>query len=432
MKGKRVYSVSPLDDRYYDECFELAKYFSEKRLLKERVDVEVRYLKLLQRVGVAPKVKIPSIYVPFERFKEKEKQIGHDVKAVELCIREALSDRNGKLSSLKPFVHLGLTSEDVNSVAFGVMLKNALDHVIIPSYELLLNKLLEISRKEADTVMVARTHGKPALPTTFGKEISVFAYRLNERLNVLKSMKPAAKVSGAVGTYASFFLIRDDLDWPKLLKEFVSSFGLDFVEYTTQIVPGERLSDILHVLACINQLMIGLARDLWMYQALGLVSFSRPGKVSSSTMPQKNNPVDLEDAEGQAEVANSLLIFMTHRFQLSRLQRDLSDSPIRRNIVVALAHSLITCKRMRATLDTMNVERKVMSDEISRYEEIFAEPVQLLLRLNNDEDGYEKVKKEIESGRFSMTGEYKELIGDYTGLAKKLAKAVHGQSSDLK
>ncbi len=431
MKDRRSY-VSPLDDRYYAECSELARYFSDRRLLKERVDVEMRYLELLQRVGVAPKTDLPYVSVSYEEFKKKEKRLGHDVKAVEVCIRDVLSRRGGNVSSLIPYVHLGLTSEDVNSIAFGTMLKNALGKVMIPSYERLLERLADISRREAGTVMIARTHGRPAVPTTFGKEIAVFAYRLYERLEALKTTEPSAKVSGAVGTYASFYLIKGDLDWPKLLKEFVNSYGLDFVEYTTQIVPAERLSDILHILTCINQLIIGLTRDLWIYQTLGLLSFVRPGKVSSSTMPQKENPVDLEDAEGQAEIANSLLLFMTYRFQLSRLQRDLSDSPIRRNIVVALAHSLIACKRVQIALDAMKIERKAMVDEVRQHEEIFAEPVQLLMRLRKDENGYEKIKREVESGRFSRPHEYMDLIGDYTGIAKRLAKELRFQVSGAK
>ncbi len=407
-------SISPIDGRYRAEAKPLAEYFSERALVRERVRVELAYLELLVKLGVAPRARVPRIEPDFEEVRKLESKLGHDVKAVEVYIRERLGRRRDR--SLAPFVHLGLTSEDTNSLAFALLLEEAKRKVLVPAYSSLAVALARLATREASTAMLARTHGRPAVPTTFGKEMAVFAVRIAERTCMLAGLKPMAKFSGAVGTYASFSLM-GKRDWRRELAGFVEGFGVDSAPYSTQVVPGERLSDILHCVININQLMLSLSRDLWFYQTLNYVHFLRPGKVSSSTMPQKVNPVDIENAEGQVEVSNSLLTLLAYRLQLTRMQRDLSDSVVRRMTGQALAHSLVACGRLADSLAAMNVERKEMSRDLERHPEVYAEREQVLRRLSGAEKGYEEVKAAVERGKFAP-----RAAGPYLGEAVTLAR----------
>jgi adenylosuccinate lyase len=409
-------SISPIDGRYKEEAAPLARYFTERALTEERVAVELAYLDFLVNLGVAPRIRVPRIKTRMEDIKRLEEDLGHDVKAVEVYIRDALL-RSGK-EKLAPFVHFGLTSEDTNSLAFAVLLRGSLKDVLVPAYSSLASALANIASREAATAMVARTHGRPAVPTTFGKEISVFAVRIAERVSTLKRLRPMAKVSGAAGTYASFSVL-GERNWPKELARFVRAQGADPATYSTQVVPGERLSDILHCVINVNQLILSLSRDLWLYQTLDYVHFVRRGKVSSSTMPQKVNPVDLENAEGQVEVSNSLLTLPAYRLQVTRMQRDLSDSVIRRMIGQGLAHSLVATSRLQASLHAMAVDRATMAEDLGRHPEVYAEQEQLFRRLKGDPHGYEKVKASLERGTFVPTTAGAD---SYLGAAEALAR----------
>jgi len=418
-------AISPVDGRYSTETMPLRRYFSESALAEERMRVELAYLRLLVDLGVAPRLEVPEIRFSMARVKALEQRVGHDVKAVELYIRETL--RAKKSAGLTPYVHLGLTSEDTNSVAFARLLSSALREVMIPAYRDLALTLGRTAMNEAGTRMLARTHGRPAVPTTFGREVSVFAVRLAERTAALQRLKPMAKFSGAVGTYASFNLISKK-DWPEVLKEFVSSMGLDFSTYSTQVVPGERLSDILHTVMNVNQIMLSLARDLWMYQMLEYIHFLRPGKVSSSTMPQKVNPVDLENAEGQAEISNSILSLVAYRLQVTRMQRDLSDSVIRRITGQGLAHSFLACVRLRGSLASLSVDRRRMRLDLANHPEVYAEALQLALRLGGDGRGYEKTRALLEKRGFPRR---RKPAGGYEGESRKLAALCESEVSRI-
>jgi adenylosuccinate lyase len=415
-------SISPIDGRYREEAEPLAKYMTERALAKKRVRIELAYLSLLVKLGVAPSRKVPKLSLSMDKVKALEKDLGHDVKAVEVFLRDSLK-RVGA-GELGPYVHLGLTSEDTNSLAFALLLRSALEDVMVPKYSSLATKLAAIARQEARTVMLARTHGRPAIPTTFGKEMAVFAVRIADRVSLLRSMKPMAKFSGAVGTYASFSML-GRRDWRKVLGRFVSEMGVEAAPYSTQVVPGERLSDILHYVMNINQLMVSLSRDLWLYQTLDYVHFARPGKISSSTMPQKVNPVDVENAEGQAEISNSLLPLLAYRLQVTRMQRDLSDSVIRRMTGQALGHSLVACSRLLGSLDSMNVERATMRQDLANHPEVYAEAEQVLMRLKGDERGYEKVKSMFEKGEFtSSLGRAESYLGAAPQMALECPRVV--------
>lgn len=421
--------ISPVDDRYYAEARELATFFSERALVGERVSVEIEYLWFLVSVGVAPNLKIPRVVSSYGEVKKLEASLGHDVKAVETYVRRRVKE--SKSAKLAPFVHLGLTSEDVNNLAYGRLIARALRRVLLPHYEGIARKLGEIAAKEAQTMMLGRTHGVPAVPTTFGKEVANFAVRLAERTGMLRLLRPAGKVAGAVGTYASFRLLNQTLDWPKSLNRFVTGMGLDFAEYNTQVLPNERYSDICHVIIDINLVLVNLARDLWMYQALGYLRFPRPGRISSSTMPQKENPVDLENAEGQAEISNSLLMLLAYKLEVTRLQRDLSDSPVQRMVGEALAHSLVACKRIAISLEGMKVDRGYMMKDLMQHKEAYSEAVQLLLRRGGDEKGYEKVRRTLENGKFSVPKEFSSAVGEYVGLAPFLARKCRKEVNRL-
>lgn len=430
-RGRRPLSheaISPIDGRYAAEAKPLARYFSEEALAGERMKVELAYLRLLVDLGIAPATDVPGIKFSMARVKSLEKRVGHDVKAVELFLRESLRAKGS--AKLAPFVHLGLTSEDTNSVAFARLLSAALADEVIPAYANLTLSLARIAQSEAGTKMLARTHGRPALPTTFGKEIAVFAVRLADRTSALQGLRPAAKFSGAVGTYASFNLLARR-DWPRILGDFVSRMGLEYATYSSQVVPGERLSDILHLAININQLMVSLARDLWTYQMLDYIHFRRPGKISSSTMPQKVNPVDLENAEGQAEISNAILSFVAYRLQVTRMQRDLSDSVIRRMVGQGLAHSFVACNRLRSSIGNLGVDRRRMRSDLASHPEVYAEALQVGMRLAGDERGYERVKAMVERGTMNRRAREFRQAGSYLGAAKKLAESCRAEVSRI-
>ena len=414
-------SISPIDGRYRSEAEPLDRYFSDRALTAARVRVELAYLRLLVKLRVAPRGAVPDVAVDMAALEKLERKLGHDVKALEVFIRESLG-RAGA-SRLAPFVHLGLTSEDTNSLAYAVLLKSSLREVVVPAYSSLATRLGRLAGREASSAMVARTHGRPAVPTTFGREMAVFAVRIAERASYLGRLNPLAKFSGAVGTYASFGLL-GEVDWPSELSRFVKGFGVDYALYSTQVAPGERLSDILHGVINVNQLVSSLSKDLWLYQALDYVHFFRPGKVSSSTMPQKENPVDLENAEGQADVSSSLLLMIAYRLQQTRLQRDLSDSVVRRMLGQALAHSLVGCNRLTAALSSMRVERSAMMADLRSHPEVLAERQQIVRRLAGDSMGYEKVRASVEKGEFRPGSDPLSYLGMSVELARGCSGAV--------
>ncbi|MEM0287124.1 MAG: lyase family protein [Nitrososphaerota archaeon] len=420
-------AISPVDGRYYEEVKEVSEFFSELAIFRARIEVEILYLRFLMNLGIVPKQEIPAIHISsreIKEIKEIEKRVGHDVKAVELFIRNRFNKEG--LNSLSPYVHIGLTSEDCNSIAYSILLLKFTRRILLPLYSSLALKIAGIASSEAETPMLARTHGRPALPTTFGKEMAVFAVRLAERVSKLKAIKPVAKVSGAVGTYASFKLLAG-LDWPEELSKFIVSLGLEPAKYTSQVAPSERLSDILHYVINVNQIMISLARDLWQYQMLDYIHFTRAGKISSSTMPQKVNPVDIENAEGNAEISNSLLVLLAYRLQITRLQRDLSDSAIKRTIGQAFAHSIIACKRLLSSLDSMQVDGHRMKEELLSHPEVKAEAAQISLRLKGDQLGYEKVLESIEKGDKQAI----KVHDDYLGFSVELAKGCQEEVKKL-
>jgi adenylosuccinate lyase len=446
---RRNDALSPVDGRYLQEVRELRGCLSERALFKERAYVELAYLKALLRMkalegfnvkdkeleGLEVLMKEEEV-VEFEKVKLKEKEVRHDIKALELALRDVLKERG--LRRLAPLVHLGLTSEDVNNLAYGRLLLRAVHEVMLRHYVELLLTLSNLAKKHSGTKFLARTHGRPAVPTTLGKELGVFAYRLGHELLKLAKAKPYGKLNCAVGSYNSLNFLNPNFDWLNFSKRFVSSLGLTPVLYTKQIVPNEGMSELLHHMMSINMIMQELARDLWLYQALGLVGFRGEG-IGSSTMPHKVNPIDVENAEGQVDISNSILSLLTYRVQQTRLQRDLSDSTIKRMYGQALAHSLIACKRLHKALRTLEVNENVMKRELKEHPEVLSEAVQVALRASGEEKGYEIVFESLDDLKWisnRVKGRLRKRlkglkVEDYVGLAEKLAVHASKEAEEL-
>ncbi|MGC8635419.1 MAG: lyase family protein [Thermoprotei archaeon] len=435
-------ALSPVDGRYRDEVAPLRELFSERSLFLERARVELLYLRNLVMsgaLGLQPQEFDPEGLINsfpdewYAQVKALEEKLGHDVKALEVWLRGFLEKRG--YQRLAPLVHIGLTSDDTNNLAYGLLLKKALDEMI-GQYERLLAELRALAERHGKDVMLARTHGVPAVPTTFGKEMGVFAWRLNERIEALRAIKPYGKLGGAVGNHNALCFLNEDFDWLDFSAKFVSSLGLRYAPLTKQVVPHEATSDALHQIMLINQIMVELSRDLWTYNMLGLISFMRKG-VSSSTMPHKVNPVDLEDAEGQCDISNSLLSLLAYRLVSTRLQRDLSDSPIRRMMGQALAHSYIACGRVIRALEYMKVNSELMLSEVRAHPEVLSEAVQVSLRASGDPLGYEEVHGNIsnmEELKKRVRGELGRRLMNltpekYVGMAERLAKLASEKSS---
>ncbi|MFP3220189.1 MAG: lyase family protein [Candidatus Marsarchaeota archaeon] len=433
-----------MDGRYRGETGEVGRYLSERGLFLERASVELLYLKALEETRAlgfeASDFDPASVIASFPpdwygRVKAIEAEVGHDVKAIELFLRERLNSSG--LSRLSPYVHIGLTSDDVNNLAYSRLLLYSLRD-LIGRFSSLVLSLCDLAEAHRSDPLLARTHGVPAEPTTFGKEMAVYAWRLASRLLALSSARPYGKLGGAVGNHNALHFLRPDFDWVSFSKDFVNSLGLDYAPLTKQTAPNEGMSDLLHQLMLLNYVLQELARDLWLYNALGLVHFERKG-VSSSTMPHKVNPVDLEDAEGQVDASNSLLSLLAYRLVQTRLQRDLSDSPVRRLLGQALAHSAVACGRVIKSIGYMRVDAAAMRAELEAHPEVLSEAVQVSLRAQGDERGYEEVReglRELDSLARSVKGEIgKRLVSispsDYVGLAPGLADLGSARAREM-
>lgn len=422
--------LSPLDDRYYDEVKGLAQLFSERSLFYHRLVVESYYLAELCDKGIIkegcqdynPETVLRNLKENwYEEIKNAEKATGHDVKATELFLRKHLLSLGYK--KLAPLVHLALTSEDVNANAYGIMLEKGKNE-ILKCYISLILKISEISRAHAEKVILGRTHGVPAVPTTFGKELLYFAPRLLDVSEKIMSIKPYGKLSGAVGSFNSFYFINNNVDWIKFSNNFIKRIGLEPPKITKQNPLWDNTARILQEITLANSIMKEMAQDLWLYNSLGIIRFKRKG-VGSSTMPHKVNPVELEDAEGQCEVSNSILNALIFEPLASRLQRDLSDSAVRRNVGVAFAHSYLACKRLLRALDSF----EFVGEDVDSHIETLSEPLQIAFKLAGDLRAYERVFENIEYIK-ELSSELPEKLRErfnslkpstYTGLSKKLA-----------
>lgn len=411
-------ALSPLDGRYREKIAGLAAYFSEAALIKYRIIAEISYFIFLSQKGVAPKLtraqemQLRNLVKKFstkdaERVKAIEGKIRHDVKAVEYYLREEMQKR--KIMGTE-FIHFGLTSEDTNSIAYGFAIKESLTKLIVPQLNILLAQLISMAKEDKAVPMLARTHGQPAIPTTVGKEMIVFAVRIHEELNHLQKLPITAKLSGAVGTHAAHVVSFPEKDWIRLSQEFIKSLGLTSVIFTTQIVPADSYARIFQSLQLINTILIGFVQDIWRYVSDGyFVQRVEAKEVGSSTMPQKVNPIDFENAEGNLGLADALFKFFIDKLPISRLQRDLSDSTVKRNFGSAFGYSLLAYQNVLTGLQKVRVNQRLLESKLLSHWEIVTEGLQTILRTTGDNEAYEKLKQ-FSRGRVCSETEIKQFI----------------------
>lgn len=399
-----LYSISPIDGRYYDKIKSISDYFSEYALIKYRVFVEIKYLIALSHLQLK---NIPSlnkqqiqhlenIYQNFsikdaERVKEIEKTINHDVKAVEYFIKEKLNVDEYK--HLQEFVHFGLTSQDINNTAIPLMVKDFLNKEFFLLLENIIHQLTEMSRQFKNIPMLARTHGQPASPTVLGKEIYVFAYRLQSQLKDLKALPIKAKFGGATGNFNAHYVAYPDINWIQFADNFIKSLSLERYAFTTQIENYDYLSALFDAIKRINNILIDLCTDIWMYISINYFSQKiNPNEVGSSAMPHKVNPIDFENAEGNLKYANAIFGFLSEKLPISRWQRDLTDSTVIRNIGVPFAHTVLSIKSIQKGLSKLDVNFSVIEEDLNKSWQVVAEGIQTILRRENYPQPYETLK----------------------------------------
>ena len=399
-------AISPVDGRYREKTASLADYFSEYALIRYRVRVEVEYfialceIPLPQLASVNPAIfaRLRDIYLRFDekqarRVKDIEAITNHDVKAVEYFLKEEF-DAIGGLEAYKEFIHFGLTSQDINNTAVPLSLKEALQNVYYPQVEALIAQLQTYAEQWKDVPMLAKTHGQPASPTRLGKEIKVFAYRLEEQLTLLKACKTTAKFGGATGNYNAHNVAYPTVDWRKFGDDFVKAkLGLVREQLTTQISNYDHLAAAFDAMRRINTIIIDLDRDFWLYISMEYFKQQiKAGEVGSSAMPHKVNPIDFENSEGNLGIANALFQFLSEKLPVSRLQRDLTDSTVLRNIGVPLGHTLIAVQSTLKGLRKLILNEEKLSEDLAETWAVVAEAIQTILRREGYPHPYEALK----------------------------------------
>ena len=399
-------AVSPIDGRYRSKTECLADYFSEYALIRYRVRVEIEYfitlcelpLPQLESFNSALFEQLRDIYRDFDetsaaRVKEIEKTTNHDVKAVEYFIKEEF-DKIGGLDDYKEFIHFGLTSQDINNTSVPLSIKEALEEVYYPQVEELIAQLQEYADEWKDIPMLAKTHGQPASPTRLGKEIEVYVYRLSEQLASLRNCKMTAKFGGATGNFNAHHVAYPQHDWRAFGNRFVSEkLGLEREQWTTQISNYDHLGSIFDAIRRINTIMIDLDRDFWMYISMEYFKQKiKAGEVGSSAMPHKVNPIDFENSEGNLGVANAILQFLAQKLPVSRLQRDLTDSTVLRNVGVPIGHSIIAIQSTLKGLRKLILNEEKLKADLEDTWAVVAEAIQTILRREAYPHPYEALK----------------------------------------
>ena len=400
-------AISPLDGRYHHQCEDLAPYFSEFALMRYRVLVEVKWLLKLAADPQIPELDpidpgasqyLDRLVAEFalqdaERIKEIEATTNHDVKAVEYFIKEKLGAES-QLSTQLEFVHFACTSEDINNLAYALMLKDSREQVLVPAMQALISKLTDLAHAYADQPLLARTHGQPASPTTVGKEFANVVHRLKRQLEHFSSNQILGKINGAVGNFNAHLAAYPEVDWVNFSKDFVEELGLVVNPYTTQIEPHDYIAELLAALCRFNTVLIDFDRDIWSYISLSYFNQkTMAGEVGSSTMPHKVNPIDFENSEGNLGMANAIMNHLVEKLPISRWQRDLTDSTVLRNIGTGMAHSLIAYRSTLKGLDKLELNSAAVDEAIDASWEVLAEPIQTVMRRYRIDQPYEKLKE---------------------------------------
>jgi adenylosuccinate lyase len=449
-------ALSPLDGRYADKLDALRDHFSEYALIRSRVRIEIAWLLALSDEPAIAEVPAfaANVRAALEaagrgfgladaaRVKAIERTTNHDVKAVEYWLKERFAGEP-EIAGVAEFIHFACTSEDINNLAHGVSLAQARRDALLPPLQAIHESLRALAHEHADVAMLARTHGQPATPTTLGKEMANFAARLARAIHAFERLPLKGKMNGAVGNYNAHVAAYPDLDWEKLAARVVTSLGLEFNPYTTQIEPHDAMAEYFDAVARIGTILIDLDRDMWGYVSLGYFRQKLDeGEVGSSTMPHKVNPIDFENSEGNLGLANALLRHLSDKLPVSRWQRDLTDSTVLRNMGVALGHALLGWTSLRQGLAKLDVDTGRIAEDLDANWEVLAEAIQTVMRRYGVPQPYEQLKA-LTRGKRGITQQtlrefvatlalpdaVKASLADltpagYVGLAEKLARRV--------
>jgi adenylosuccinate lyase len=399
-------AISSVDGRYARHTEALRDFFSEFGLIRYRVHVELAWFQALaghpempEFPALSPEANtlIESLLADFDigdarRVKEIESQTNHDVKAVELFLKERF-DQHRELRALSGFLHFACTSEDINNLAYALLIRDARDSVLVPLHAQIDNRLLRLTAELADLPMVSRTHGQIASPTTLGKELANFLARLRRQSEQIAAIAPLGKFNGAAGNFNAHLVSNPDLDWPGISRHFVHSLGLEYNPYTTQIEPHDWMAELFHALCRYQSVMLDLCRDVWGYISLGYFGQKvNEGEVGSSTMPHKVNPIDFENAEGNLGIANALFGHLAAKLAVSRWQRDLSDSTALRATGTAFGHAVIACRSLLKGLEKLEARPDRLAADLDGAWELLAEPIQTVMRRYRLDQPYEQLK----------------------------------------
>jgi adenylosuccinate lyase len=407
MELSTLTAVSPIDGRYGSKTEDLRPIFSELGLIRHRVLIEVHWLQALADHPGIPELPPLSGHAAniltglaenfseedAHRIKNIERTTNHDVKAVEYFIRERIAG-NTELEAVSEFIHFGCTSEDINNLAHALMLREGRGQILIPQIDELIDAIRAMAHEHADLPMLSRTHGQPASPTTLGKEMANFAYRLARQRSQLADVPLLGKMNGAVGNYNAHRIAYPDVDWPGLARQFVESLGLTWNPYTTQIDPHDYMAELFDAVVRLNSILIDFCRDVWGYISLGYFrQRTIAGEVGSSTMPHKVNPIDFENAEGNLGLANAILGHLAQKLPISRWQRDLTDSTALRNLGVGLAHTSIALSSTMRGIARLEADGERLQADLSANWEVLAEAIQTVMRRYRVDQPYEKLKQ---------------------------------------
>ena len=449
---EELLSISPIDGRYKESTDEVRNCFSEYHLIKNRVLVEIEWLKKLasiselgflinaEEISLLDKIANDFDIEGAKRVKEIEKVTKHDVKAVEYYIDEKLEEYN--LHRLKSFVHFACTSEDINNISYGIMEKELVENVYIPNVSKIVEILKSKAKEYANIPMLSHTHGQNATPTTVGKELGVTAFRIDRFLDRIKKEKLTGKFNGTVGNFNAHVVSFPDIDWIKIAKEFVEGFGLEYNMFTTQIESHDSISMVLSDMKLLNNVILDFDNDMWMYISRNYFKQQNvAGEVGSSVMPHKINPINFENSMANIKMANGIIDVFLNNIQISRMQRDLSDSSLQRNIGMAFAYSLIAIKQTMIGINKVAVNEELLINELKNTPEVLAEAIQTILRKNGVENAYE-ILKGLTRGKNISMNEITEFVNGldindkdketllnlrtetYVGLAEEIAKRL--------
>ncbi|XP_015082072.1 uncharacterized protein LOC107025824 [Solanum pennellii] len=416
-------ALCPLDGRYWGKVKELAPFMSEYGLIRFRILVEIKWLIKMSQIPQI--VEVPTFSEEAQTFlhdlidgfsmndalevKKIERVTNHDVKAVEYFLKQKCQS-HPEISKVLEFFHFACTSEDINNLAHALMLKGALNTVILPVMDELIKAICDMATTHSSVPMLSRTHGQPASPTTLGKEMAIFAYRLSRERKEISQIEMLGKFAGAVGNYNAHVAAYPEINWPEIAEEFVLSLGLEFNPYVPQIETHDYMAKLFHSIVQFNNILVDFDRDVWGYISLGYFKqTTKAGEIGSSTMPHKVNPIDFENSEGNLGVANGDLSHLSTKLPISRWQRDLTDSTVLRNMGVGLGHSLLAYRSALQGIQKLQVNEAALMEDLDKTWEVLAEPIQTVMRRYGVPEPYEKLK-ELTRGRAVNKESIREFI----------------------